>query len=387
MDDLLANTTSAVNVNTRQWSEVRQSLWATHVAGLVAYYQLGVITNRNGAKWDGQNIILPLVFPFFPLLYPCQMLVSFLLIARNFFWRDYQGLNYYICGLLGMYAARSDYRKEDGSLDLFMEKKGHQLLIDNFWPVLQPRRREWSEVRGSDLIISILALYQAVSTSILYIRRWAVPDVSLLDVDHRIGLMAIGGSMCGLSYILFQVTGYDWVHKGYGRRTVRGPQRREPAAVWPEATLHKSKESERHLGDSLDTSNKYVYDCALAVGAQFLFFRYIRRCLPFFSRDDYLRPQSAFWWPTVLPYVVLGVTAIPLCLQAFWSTSFARFYQRLPGGGSTSRFCVLLACLYVSITTIWSEVEEMKRVNNNELDAWNTGWAWKDPWSNFLWPL
>lgn len=69
------------------------------------------------------------------------MLVSLLLIARNFFWRDYKGLNYCICGLLGMYAARFDYRKEDGSLDLFIEKKEHQLLIDNFRLVLQLRWR------------------------------------------------------------------------------------------------------------------------------------------------------------------------------------------------------------------------------------------------------
>ena len=218
-----------------------------------------------------------------------------------------------------MYAARSDYRKEDGSLDLFIEKKGHQLLIDNFWPVLQPRRREWSEVRGSDLIVNILALYQAVSTSILYIRRWAVPDVSLLDVDHRIGLMAIGGSMCGLSYIFFQVTSYDWVHKGYGQRTLRGPQRREPAAVWPETMLHKSKEIERHLGDSLDTSNKYVYHCALAVGAQFLFFRHI-----FVAKSTPIRYSWNYGYSTVPPSILFHI-----CRTILSAPSWGRKYVEI----------------------------------------------------------
>ena len=181
---------STSSTDSRQWPEIRQSLWAIHVAGLVAYYQLGVITNRNGATRDHQNIVLPSVFLFFPLLYLCQMFVSLLLVARNCFWRDYQGLNYYMCGLLGMYALRRDHVRQDGSEDPVGTRNGNRLLLDTFRLVVQPNRRRWTDIRGINLIVSIVGLFRTLSTSILHVRRRTVLAAGLLGVDHRISLMA-----------------------------------------------------------------------------------------------------------------------------------------------------------------------------------------------------
>ena len=380
------NTSSSTD--SRQWPEIRQSLWATYVAGLVAYYQLGVITNRNGARQDHQNILLPLVFIFFPLLYLCQMFISLLLVVRNYFWRDYQGLNYYTCSLLGMYALRRDHVRQDGSEDLVSKRKGSRLLLDNFRPVVKPDRRRWTDIRGIDLIVSIVGLYQTLSTSILYVRRRTVPAAGLLDVDHRIGLMALGASICSFSYIFLQLTGYNWVYKGYDIRKHRRHARIQ-RAVWPEATLRKSNENERHLGDSLCTSNKHIYDCAFTVGLYILYLRFVRRVIPVFERNDYPRPDisgTLLRWPIAVAYMVVLLPAVPLNLQVFWSTGTMRF-SHISGLGTLNRLLITIACLYVAITTIWSEAEEIKRINDNRLDIWNADWRWKDPWSNFLWPL
>lgn len=379
---------STSSTDSRQWPEIRQSLWATHVAGFVAYYQLGVITNRNGARRDHQNILLPLVFLFFPLLYLCQIFVSLLLVARNCFWRDYQGLNYYICSLLGMYALRRDHVKQDGSEDLVSKKNGSCLLLDNFRPVVRPNPRRWTDIRGIDLIVSMVGLYQTLSTSILYVRRRTVPAAGLLDVDHRVGLMALGASICNVSYIFLQLTGYNWVYEGYGMRQ-HGRDSRRQRAIWPEATLRKSNESERHLGDSLCTSNKHIYDSALTVGSYILYLRFVRRVMPVFERNDYPRPEisgALLRWPIVGAYIVVLLPAVPLNLQIFWSTGTMRL-SHIYGLGTLNRVLITAACLYVAITTIWSEAEEVKRINDNQLDIWNADWRWKDPWSNFLWPL
>ena len=383
----LAPFNSTSSTDSRQWPEIRQSLWATHVAGLVAYYQLGVITNRNGARQDHQNILLPLVFLFFPLLYLCQMFVSLLLVVRNCFWRGYQGLNYYMCGLLGMYALRRDHDEQD-RCDFVGAWNGNRLLLDNFRPLVQPNRRRWTDIRGIDIIVSIVGLYQTLSTSILYVRRRTVPAAGLLDVDHRIGLMALGASICSFSYIFLQLTGYNWVYEGYDSRN-HGRHPRKQRAVWPEATLRKSKESERHLGDSLCTSNKHVYDCALTVGLYILYLRFVRRVMPVFERNDYPRPNigsALLRWPIFVAYMVVLLPAVPLNLQVFWSTGTMRFCH-IYGLGTLNRLLITIACLYVAITTIWSEAEEVKRINDNRMDIWNADWRWKDPWSDFLWPL
>ena len=376
------------STDSRQWPEIRQSLWATHVAGLVAYYQLGVITNRNGARRDHQNILLPLVFLFFPLLYLCQMFVSLLLVARNCFWRDYQGLNYYMCGLLGMYALGRDHDRQDRCDDSVGTRNGNRLLLDNFRPVVQPERRRWTDIRGIDLIVSIVGLYQTLSTSILYVRRRVVPAAGLLDVDHRIGLMALGASICSFSYIFLQLTGYNWIYEGYDVRK-HGRHARNRRLIWPEASLRKSNESERQLGHSLCTYNKHVYDCALTVGLYILYLRFVRRVMPVFERNDYPRTDlsgTLLRWPIVVAYMVVVLPAVPLNLQIFWSTGTMRL-ANIPGLGTLNRLLIAIACLYVAITTIWSEAEEIKRINGNQSDIWNADWRWKDPWSNFLWPL
>ena len=394
----LAPFNSTSSTDSRQWPEIRQSLWATHVAGLVAYYQLGVITNRNGARRDYQNILLPIVFLFFPLLYLCQMFVSLLLVARNCFWRDYQGLNYYVCGILGMYALRRDHDRRDPCADLVGTWKGNRLLLDSFRPLVRPNHKRRNDTRGIDLIVSIVGLYQTLSTSILYVRRRTVPAAGLLDVDHRIGLMALGASLCSFSYIFLQLTGYNWVYEGYDNRR-HGRHARNRRAIFPGASLRKSNESERHLGDSLCTWNKHVYDCALTVGLYILYLRFVRRVMPVFERMDYTRlsferndyPRTEISgtllrWPIFFAYMVVILPAVPLNLQIFWSTGTMRL-SHIPGLGTLNRLLITVSCLYVAITTIWSEVEEMKRINDNRLDIWNADWRWKDPWSNFLWPL
>lgn len=99
--------------STRQWPEIRQALVIIHVAGMVAYCQLGTITRRHKAKWDWQYIVLPLVFCFFPMLYICQMMMSVPLAVRNIIWRPYQGLKYYVSGILGVYLERKVFRDYD----------------------------------------------------------------------------------------------------------------------------------------------------------------------------------------------------------------------------------------------------------------------------------
>lgn len=350
--------------------------------------QLGIVTNRNGARLDRQDLVLPLVFLFFPLLYACQIFVSLILVARNCFWRGHQGLKYYIYALLGMYAVN---RKEDGGEDIVGKKNGNYLLIDNSRPIVQPSNKRLSEIRGIDLLVSLIGLYQTLSTSILYVRRRAIPAAGLLDVEHRIGLMALGGSVCSFSHLFLQLTGYNWVHVG-NLITMDDIRRREngDAIVSPEATLHIFQNDEHQVGNVLGTSSKYVCDCAFALGVHCVFLRLIRRVMPAFDRHSYLRPDQRgsliSWLPILLPYLAVVVTAVLLNLHIFLDMRMKNWY-RPPGAGIICRSFIMLACLYVAITTLWSEVQEVERINDNRLDIWNAGWAWKDPRSDLLWPL
>ena len=376
----ISNSTSAVT-NTREWSDIRQPLYSTHIFSLAAYYQLGSITHRNGAKWDRQHIVLPLIFLFFPLLYPSQIIVATLLGVRNYIWRPNQGLKYYICAVLGMYALRSSLVDGAGNHDYPAKRRGYHLLLDIFKPRARPIDKPWSGTRVFSIILGVIFLYQAASTTILYVHRWATPGPTLLEIEHRIGLTAIGGFASCLGYLFFELTGYDWEDT---LCTDRGPQLEH----WQEGSLHKGNQlSHRHLADGLDTSNKHTYDCALAVCLHLLYLRLAGRDFPLFDRRARYRDDDTLLWSAAVPYIALAVLSVPMLAEAFWSAPTMRWYQRLPGGGFKSRICILLACVYVSTMTLLSECREIVEVNRGQVDEFNSLWNWEDPWTDFLWPL
>jgi hypothetical protein len=47
------------------------------------------------------------------MLYICQMMMSVPLAVRNIIWRPYQGLKYYVSGILGVYLERKVFRDYD----------------------------------------------------------------------------------------------------------------------------------------------------------------------------------------------------------------------------------------------------------------------------------
>ena len=280
---------SLVNDNPRQWSEIRQSLISSHLFGLAAYYQLGAITHRNGAKWDNQRIILPLAFLLFPLLHPCHIIVAIFLASRNYMWRPPQGLNYYICAVMGMYAVRTSFVDQMGMRDGAAERRGHGLLLDIFKPRARPVQKLWTGARVFNVCMAVVFLYQAASTLTLCTHRWASTRAAMLEIDYRIGLMALGGLLSGLGYIFFELTGYDWEDT---LCTDRGPN----LDCWMEGSLHKGLDSYRHLADGLDTTNKHVYDCALALTIHILCLRFTGRCFPFFDRRHETSTTCLYRW-------------------------------------------------------------------------------------------
>ena len=369
---------SLPNANSREWSEIRQSLISSHVFGLAAYYQLTAITHRNGAKWDNQRIILPLTFLFFPLLYPCQIIVAIFLASRNCIWRPRQGLNYHLCAVLGMYAVRTSFVDPKGMRDDHAERRGYHLLSDIFKPRAHPVQKPWTGGRVFNICMAIVFLYQIASTLTLCGHRWASSGPTMLEIDHRIGLMAAGGLLSGLGYFFFELTGFDWEDT---LCTDRGPT----LDCWKEGSLHKGLDSHRHLADGLDTSNKYVYDCALALTMHILYLRFTGRCFPFFDRRyDNINNMSI---SVAIPYIILVTMGIPMMADVYWSSSARKLYDSLPGSSIKSRICIILSGLFLSIMTVRSEAGEIIRVNRGQTDALNADWSWKDPWSSFLWPL
>lgn len=370
---------SQLNVDSRQWSDIRQSLFSTHLFGLAAYYQLGAITHRNGAKWDGQRIILPLTFLFFPLLYPCQVIVAILLASRNYIWRPPQGLSYYLCAVLGMYAMRTSFVDQTNMRDEAAERRGYHLLLDIFKPRARRIQKPWTGARVFNICMATVFLYQAASTSILCAHRWARSGSTLLEIDHRIGLMALGGLLSGMGYLFFELTGYDWEDT---LCTDRGPK----LDSWMEGSLHKGSNTYRHLADGLDTSNKHIYDCALAITIHVLYLRLIGRCFPLF--DSRYEQTNNMPMSIAFPYVILVTMSVPMMAEVYWSASARKLYDTLPvGGGIKSRICIVLSGLFLTVMTLRSEIGEIIRANKGQTNKLNADWNWADPWGSCLWPL
>lgn len=361
----------------RQWSDARQSLLATHIAGMVAYYQLGVITHRNHSRWDRQNVILPLIFLFFPLLYLCQIVVASLSVIRDLTWRKYQGLNYYICGLLGMYAKRISFHDADQNYDDTSERLGGGLLLDVFKPRAELRRRKWSEMRWFNIFMTLLALHQALSTSILYVRRWMRGGEEFLAMDHRIGLMAIGALSASLGYFFFESTGFFWVDI---LCTDKGPK----LADYTHGTLHgDSSGNEVNIAKSLDVTNKHVFDAALAACTHLILLRSIGRHFPLFHRID----SSVTHAPLLLslvPFAVTLIMVVPIVIFSFLASKLRHVWPREIWGSPFRMFIVVLA-VYVAGATIYTEAMEVRDVLHHGPSSLNINWRWKDPWNDFLW--
>ncbi|KAF2495466.1 hypothetical protein BU16DRAFT_539421 [Lophium mytilinum] len=366
----------------REWPEIRQSLYATHLCGLVAYCQLGIITHRFRAKWDGQSIILPLVFVFFPLLYICQILVAIPLALRNLLWRPREGLKYYICAVLGIYTVRTSFVDEDGMVDDTSKAKGLALLLDQFTPRAIPLDRKWSDGRIFSFIVTLAPLYQCTSTSLLYIRRCTMQGAKLLDVDHRIGLMAIGASLALLGYYFFEVTGYDWQDTLCTPTTSGGIKLLD----YPLGTLHKFDQGlggDVSLIESIDVTNKHVYDCVLAACVHLIHLRFSGRCFPLFEHRN--SNSHSIATATILPSAVALVASVPLIVRSFWASPARQVVWK---GDKLVRLLILLALSYIATATINSEVREVKQVVGQHVTtSWNQDWMWKDPWADFLWPV
>lgn len=369
--------------NPRESSDILKSLVATHVFGVAAYYQLGNITHRGGARWGKQHILMPVIFMFFPLLYPCQVLLSMFLVSRNYVWRPNQGLNYYFCSIFGMFAERTSFVDQTGAVDEVGRRRGNHLLLDVFRPRSNPRRRNWSGMRVFNIIIGSVLLGQSASTLLLYAHRWSHFDSAILEIDHRIGLMAAGCFASAFGYLFFEITGFDWEDT---LCTDRGPALR----AWAEGSLHEQAPTNnarltRNLADGIDTSNKYLSDSALAIGVHVWFLHATGRCVPFFDRTRH--EINSLPISKVLPYGVLLMVGVPLMADVYWSSFSYAVYRKAPGAGAISRFWITLAALLASAMSLRSEAMEFSRILRGQTDDLNEMWTWNDSWSNFLWPL
>ena len=358
------------NNDTRDWPSIRQTLYATHVAGIFTFLQLGVTTHRHKSTWWRQDIFYPVFFCFFPLLYVAQVVVAVPLAVRNLIWRRYHGIRYYVCGVLGMYANRTHFPYHDG---------GNSLLLDVFQPRAEPTNKPWTYSRGLAIGINLLGLYQVVSTSILYIHRWMLKEASLLAVDHRTGAMAIGATFVSLSQLFLDITGWDWEDI-----LCKPGTQAENLQDWPNGTLHRFAQDDKNLIVSLDVTNKYVYDCALAVCLHLIHLRMANAYFPLFERRDPAMFDATYG--TVLTSLILGCVLVTLASEAFWISERKLSYKLVPMGDKISRLSIALAMFYIATVTIYTEIVEVNRAVKGGLPTTlNADWAWRDPWVSFLW--
>ena len=142
-----------------------------------------------------------------------------------------------------------------------------------------------------------------------------------MEIDHRIGLMAFGGLLSGLGYLFFELTGYDWEDT---LCTDRGPK----LDSWMEGSLHKGSDTYRHLADGLDTSNKDIYDGALAITIHVLYLRLMGRCFPLF--DSRYEQTNNMPMSIAFPYLILVTMSVPMMAEVYWSASARKLYDTLP---------------------------------------------------------
>lgn len=245
----------------------------------------------------------------------------------------------------------------------------------------KPFPRRWSQTRAFNLVVVLLSCYQAVSTSVLYVRRWAIAmhGAQVLQVDHRIGLMAIGAACASLGTLFFEVTGYDWQDTLCAPTGPKLPD-------YPNGSLHVFTAGEANLSGSLNKTNKHVYDCALAVYVHLVHLRYSGRCFPLFQRRS--MGENSVAAATVLPSAVALLTGVPLIAHSFWGYRAKLTYRSVPRGDKLARALILLAIAYVAAMSIEGEAAEVVQVVGHHVtNDMNADWAWKDGWADFLWVL
>jgi len=376
MNSSLATVVPATD--SRQWTDIRQSLLSIHVAGFAAYYALGFTTHRHLVKQDKQYIALPIIYLFFPFLYPCQILVAIPLAVRNRLWRPYQSYAYYMCGILGMCAKRIKFEDPHHNKDDTAERCGPGLLLDYFVPRVRLVRRPWSHQRWFGVFVTIVALYQAISTSILYMHRWSLQGSKLLEIDHRIGVMALGASVSILSYLSLELTSYDW-------EDMLCTDEQHLLHEYTKDSLHAWDKEHPKLVGGLDVSNKHVYDFALAICLHLIHLHFAGRSFPLFHRTDWAFDGRSVL--AILLYSILGLITTPVLSDALFRTETTTFWRRMTSGDVLARIVVYLAGIYLAVVTVLSEIREIQQISNGVVNNWNKNWTWKDPWTSTLWSL